>query len=249
MFMTIFKKFRRLIRNFLGKIKLINPNNEKKIWELYTPSNEKPVFFYKTWDRFYTLSVLMSSSLIKLKGQNLEDLYIAEAGIGIGNTFEYLALVAEKIGSKIVGFDSFKGFHEIKNPKDKRLFGRPVQKGQLNDSSVKSLKKKLINSGLKEDFILNKVELVEGYFENSLKNFEKNKKIFFLHIDVDLYSSYKTCLEELWDNVITDGIIVFDEYSDKKWPGAREAIDEFLKEKGLVINLEPLSKRGFVIKK
>ena len=61
----------------------------------------------------------MSDSLEKLKEQNIEDLYIAEAGIGIGKTFEYLALIAEKIGSKIVGFDSFKGFPEIKNPKDK----------------------------------------------------------------------------------------------------------------------------------
>lgn len=249
MFLAIFKRAKRLIDNLLRKIKLINPNNEKQIWELITPSNEKPIFFYKTWDRFYILSVLMSDSLEKLKEQNIEDLYIAEAGIGIGKTFEYLALIAEKIGSKIVGFDSFKGFPEIKNPKDKRLFGRPVKKGQLNYSSVNSIKKKLLNSGLKEDFILNKVELVEGYFENSLKNFDKDKKIFFLHIDVDLYSSYKTCLEELWDNVIKDGIIVFDEYNDKKWPGAREAIDEFLKEKGLEINLEPLSKRAFVVKK
>lgn len=245
----IFQKSRKLVRKFLGKIKIINPNNEKRIWEFYTPNNEKPIFFYKTWDRFYTLSILISKSLNELNEKNLENIYIAEAGIGMGNTFQYLALIAEKIGSKIVGFDSFKGFPEIKNSKDKRLFGRPVEKGQLNYSSVKSLKNKLRNSGLGEDFILKKVELVEGYFENSLKNFGKDKKIFFLHLDVDLYTSYKICLEELWDNVMENGIIVFDEYNDKKWPGAKEAIDNFLNEKGLIINLEPLSKRGFVIKK
>ena len=233
----IFQLSRKLIKKIFVKFNLV------------TPDNEKPIFFYKTWDRFYTLSILMNDSLKKLKEQNLENIYIAEAGIGKGTTFEYLALIAEKIGTKIVGFDSFKGFPEIKNPKDKRLFGRPVKKGQLNYSTVKSLKNKLKKSGLSDHFILNNVEIVEGYFENSLKIFEKDKKIFFLHLDVDLYSSYKVCLEELWDNVINGGIIVFDEYHDKKWPGAKEAVDKFLNEKGLVVNLEPLSKRGFVIKR
>jgi len=233
----IFQLSRKLIKKIFVKFNLVSPDNEK------------PIFFYKTWDRYFTLSILMSDSLKKLKEQNLENIYIAEAGIGKGTTFEYLALIAEKIGSRIVGFDSFKGFPEIKNPKDKRLFGRPVKKGQLNYSTVKSLKNKLKKSGLSDDFILNKVEIVEGYFENSLKIFEKDKKIFFLHLDVDLYSSYKVCLEELWDNVINGGIIIFDEYHDKKWPGAKEAVDKFLNEKGLVVNLEPLSKRGFVIKK
>ena len=100
----IFQLSRKLIKKIFVKFNLVSPDNEK------------PIFFYKTWDRYFTLSILMSDSFKKLKEQNLENIYIAEAGIGKGTTFEYLALIAEKIGSRIVGFDSFKGFPEIKNP-------------------------------------------------------------------------------------------------------------------------------------
>ena len=239
----------------IKKIFYFSRKQIKKIFEKFnfiTPSNEKPLFLNTSWDRYYNLSILISDSLKELKEQNIENIeniYIAEAGIGIGCTFVYLSSLAERIGTRIVGFDSFKGFPEIENSKDKRLFGRPVKKGDLNYSSVSSLKKRLKNSGIKEDFINNNVELVEGYFEDSLKNFGNKKKIFFLHLDVDLYSSYKICLEKLWNNVIAGGIVCFDEYSDPKWPGAKEAIDEFLKRKGLSIKIEPLTNRGFVMKK
>mgnify|MGYP001165516183 CR=1 FL=1 len=224
----------------------------KKIFEklnLITPMNEKPLFINTSWDRYYNLSILVSDSLKELKEQNIENIYIAEAGIGIGSTFVYLSALAERIGTRIVGFDSFKGFPQIENSKDQRLFGRPVKKGDLNYSSIVSLKKRLKNSGIKQDFINNNVELIEGYFKDSLQNFGANKKIFFLHLDVDLYSSYKICLEKLWNNVIEGGIICFDEYSDPKWPGAKEAVDEFLKTKGLSVKIEPVTNRGFVMKK
>ena len=66
-----------------------------------------------------------------------------------------------------------------------------------------------------------------------------------MHLDVDLYSSYKTCLENLWDN---GGVVIFDEYHDKKWPDAKDAIDDFFKEKGKKVKLEELTNRGFIIK-
>ena len=233
---NIFDKSKKLIKSFLQKLNLL------------TPDNQKPLFFSKTWDRYYNLSVMMNVALKTIGNNRKEDFYIAEAGIGIGTTFLLLALIAKKIGVKLMGFDSFSGFPEINNKKDKRAFGRTVKKGQLNYSSIKSLKKKLTNAGLDEDFINNNIEIIEGYFDNTLKDFPRDKKIFFLHLDVDLYSSYKTCLENLWDSVVDGGVIIFDEYHDKKWPDAKDAIDEFFKEKGKEIKLEALTKRGYIIK-
>ena len=37
-----------------------------------------------------------------------KDLYIGEAGLGNGNTFLYLTLIAEKLGLKIIGFKADK---------------------------------------------------------------------------------------------------------------------------------------------
>ena len=217
---------------------------------LVSPDNEKPASIdHITWERFYSLSTHINYILEKFDSNEFKDLYIGEAGLGNGNTFLYLTLIAEKLGLKIIGFDSFEGFPEIKNIKDRRLFGKPLKKGQWAVSTVKSIKRKLINSGVNPSFIDKKVELVPGYFEDSLKNFDKNKKFIFLHLDVDLYSSYKTCLGELWDNVVSGGIVVFDEYHDKKWPDAKDAIDEFFNKKKITVSMDKLTRRGFVIKK
>lgn len=216
---------------------------------LVSPDNEKPASInHITWERFYGLSIHINYILKTFNSTEFKDLYIGEAGLGNGNTFLYLTLIAEKLGLKIIGFDSFIGFPEIKNTKDRRLFGEPLRKGQWAVSSVKSIKRKLKVSGVNPSFIDKNVELVTGYFEDSLKNFDKSKKFIFLHLDVDLYSSYKTCLGELWDNVVSGGIIVFDEYHDKKWPDAKDAIDEFFNKKKITVSLDKLTKRGFVIK-
>ena len=216
---------------------------------LISPDNEKPASInYITWERFYCLSIHINNTLKSFDSSELKDLYIGEAGIGNGNTFLYLTLIAEKLGLKIIGFDSFCGFPEIQHTKDRRLFGKPLRKGQWAVSSVKSIKKKLRISGVSPSFIDKNVELVQGYFEESLKNFDKNKKFILLHLDVDLYSSYKTCLGELWDNVVIGGIVVFDEYHDKKWLDAKDAIDEFFNKKKITVSVDKLTKRGFVIK-
>ena len=139
------------------------------------------------------------------------------------------------------------GFPEIKHEKDRRNSIKPIAKGQWNVSTINSIKNRLKNSGVSSNFLNNNVKLVEGFFDDSLRTF-KPKKIFFLHLDVDLYSSYKTCLEYLWDQVIDGGVVVFDEYQDPKWPDAKVAIDEFFNKKGIKVELDKLTKRGYVQK-
>tara|TARA_Y100000994_G_C15619607_1_gene412423 strand:- start:68 stop:784 length:717 start_codon:yes stop_codon:yes gene_type:complete len=216
---------------------------------LIIPDKEKPPKLNNIrWERFYVLSILINDSLNNFNSYELKNLLIIEAGVGYGDTFLFLALIAEKLGMNLIGFDSFCGFPEIINKKDRRLFGKPIAKGQWNVSSIKSIRNRLKNSGVGENFLNNNLELVQGFFEDSLRNFQTQKKILFLHLDVDLYSSYKTCLEYLWQHVIVGGVVVFDEYQDPKWPDAKEAIDEFFNEKGINVELDQLTKRGFVKK-
>ena len=73
------------------------------------------------------------------------------------------------------------------------------------------------------------VNLLKGNFSKVLSNFDK--KIDILHIDCDLYESYKECLNLLYNKVIKGGCIIFDEYYSHKYPGARIAVDEFFKDK------------------
>ena len=59
----------------------------------------------------------------------------------------------------------------------------------------------------------NNVELIRGWFNDTLPNFIKtqNKKVSFIHMDADLYSSTKCIFNNLKDYIDKDCIIVFDE--------------------------------------
>ena len=56
-----------------------------------------------------------------------------------------------------------------------------------------------------------------------------NIPISVFHIDCDLYEPYLECLHSQFKNVVSGGLIVLDEYYSLKYPGARIAVDEFLK--------------------
>ncbi len=71
------------------------------------------------------------------------------------------------------------------------------------------------------------VTLVEGLFAETLPNYA-GPRIALLHIDVDLYQSYKDCLGSLWPKVGVGGVVALDEYNSSLWHGARPAVDEFL---------------------
>lgn len=236
--------YKKIIFTFKLKLKRLL----QKLGFMLSDSERPAMITAMNYEQYFLLTTLINKSINNISKDDIKNLYIVEAGIGFGNTFSYLTLIAEKISTKIIGFDSFCGFPEIVNPRDRRLSKKKLLKGQWNVSSKKSIKEKLKYTGISNKFIINNVELVEGYFEDSLKSFNKNKKIFFLHLDVDLYSSYKTCLEYLWDSVIDGGIIVFDEYHDTKWADAKDAIDEFLKKKNKKVEIDPIFKRGFLIK-
>ena len=51
-------------------------------------------------------------------------------------------------------------------------------------------------------------------------------KIAILRLDTDWYESSKVELEQLYNNVVTGGLIIFDDYYH--WDGQRRAVDEYL---------------------
>lgn len=156
---------------------------------------------------------------------------IVECGVGWGWSFLYFALLSrlENNGRHLWGFDSFQGFPE---PSDEDKSLRNPKKGEWK-TDLNSVYKLLEESGLDKQFIRYQVTLVEGFFEKTLDNYA-GEKIAVLHADADLYQSYKTIYDMLFEKVVPGGIILFDEYMNtfefNKWPGAKKAIDEtFLK--------------------
>ena len=80
-------------------------------------------------------------------------------------------------------------------------------------------------------FGLQNVRLAPGYFKDSFARQPQDLKFCFVHLDVNLYSSYKECIEYFYPRVVKGGIILLDEYNDPPWPGCNQALDGFLADK------------------
>lgn len=169
-----------------------------------------------------------------------------ECGVGKGRSFLYFCsfLYKENKGRKAWGFDSFEGFPE---PSKQDNSFRAPKKGEWSGISPENILGILGVAGLPKIFIDRNVRLVRGFFNESLKKYD-GSPIAILHIDVDLYQSYKDVLGALYSKVVSGGVVIFDEYKTPEWPGATEAIDSFFaKEKDRII-LDPEFGKYYFIK-
>jgi len=112
-----------------------------------------------------------------------------EFGVASGRTINYISSFTT---DKVYGFDSFEGLPEKwRDGFEKGAFNMDGNMPQVNAN----------------------VELIKGWFDATLPAFIKsqNKKVSFLHLDADLYSSTKFILNLLKDYIDEECIVVFDE--------------------------------------
>ena len=170
---------------------------------------------------------------------------VVECGVGEARTFQMLALLLqeENKGRSLWGFDSFEGFPE---PSAEDTSPRNPKKGEW-----KRMTRSEVYEILKSLRITTPVHVRQGYFKDTLRDV-KLPPITLLHLDVDLYKSYKTCLEKLFPLVVEGGVVLFDEYLNeaelRKFPGASRAIDEYIGTTGYTIRQDAASQKYFLIK-
>lgn len=137
--------------------------------------------------------------------EKIEDLEgdIVECGVGKGRTFLFFAFLAwrEKKNRILWGFDSFEGFP---TPTAEDISKRNPQKGEWADASLEMIQNIFAYSGLPKTFVEKNTKLIKGFFEETLERYEG--KIAFLHIDADLYDSYKVALKTLFPKVVGGGL-------------------------------------------
>lgn len=149
----------------------------------------------------------------KIKLKHKPDTLWLEFGVASGKTINYISKFTNNI---VFGFDSFEGLPEKwRDGFDKGCFSRNGKPPKVNKN----------------------VKLIKGWFNETLPKFikENNKKISFIHIDADLYSSTKCILDNLNDYIDNNCIIVFDELIN--YPGFEEgelkAFNEFVNENNI----------------
>jgi O-methyltransferase len=89
---------------------------------------------------------------------------------------------------------------------------------------LKKVQDRLNSTGYPQD----KLHYIVGDVMETLKN-ESNipEQIAILRLDTDWYESSKYELEQLYNNVVIGGVIIFDDYYH--WDGQRRATDDFFK--------------------
>lgn len=149
---------------------------------------------------------------IALRNVKVDGLYL-EFGVYTGDTINY---ISKGIKTTIFGFDSFQGLPEFWRD------GFP--QGEFAIDKLPKVNKNVL--------------LVKGLFDQTLPVFlkeYKNTPVSYLHIDCDLYSSTTCIFQNLYDNIVSGTIIVFDEYFN--YPGWENgeflAFKEFLLKKKL----------------
>ena len=163
---------------------------------------------------------------------------IVECGVAQGGSAALMALVAARHGNKreIWLFDSFEG---LPQPTDEDFIdgktGEHVR--ELPPGSCLGLQEQvealLFN---KLDLDEQKIKLVKGWFEETILPYvEKIGPVAVLRVDADWYESVKHCLIALYDSVVPHGFVVIDDYGSCF--GARKAVDEFLAERNIDIEL------------
>lgn len=171
---------------------------------------------------------------------------IVECGIGRGRTFLYLAflIAKDKTRRMLWGFDSFHGFPE---PSAEDKSPRNPQKGERDNTTIHDVTWLLRDAGIPSEVVEKQVGIIPGFFNESLQKYTGGK-IAFLHIDVDLYQSYKECLGVLYPKVVPRGVVLFDEYDDPAFPGGGKAIREYFAGKSIEIKKDSLSGKHYLIK-
>ena len=162
---------------------------------------------------------------------------IVECGVGRGRSLLIIAALNEAMevqeggGRQIYGYDSFSGFPEPTSRDDS--IRKPRQGDWSRSPSGKyAYTAELAQTVLSDGGVTKPVTLITGFFKDTLPR-HPDRPVVLLHIDGDLYQSYKDALENLYAKVAPGGIIVFDDFlanenSSEKFPGARLAVKEFL---------------------
>jgi hypothetical protein len=206
------------------------------------------------------------SDAIKYILKNNIEGVIVECGVDSGN-FEYIwinELMQNNVFRDIYLYDTFGGLVKpseydytcdnavlFKMNKDEvyRLWESNIINDKTNGwcyTPLEIVQNRLNSTGYPQS----KLHYVVGDVMETLKDKTKiPEKIAILRLDTDWYESSKYELEQMYDNVVVGGVIIFDDYYH--WDGQRRATDEFFKSRNINYDFVNLNngKTSAIIKK
>ncbi|HNV24744.1 MAG: TylF/MycF/NovP-related O-methyltransferase [Nitrospira sp.] len=191
--------------------------------------------------RMYSLQQMAESAARK----NIDGEF-AECGCWKGHSAYIISTILARHGfSKSFHiFDSFEGGLSDKTSEDVSDYARQTKEEAEFEknwfsSTIDDLKKALIGF----DFI----EIYKGWIPDRFPEVE-SKKFAFVHVDVDLYQPTLDSLKFFYPRLLPGGVIVVDDYGYSVFPGAKRAVDEFLRGTDCSVFYETPMGSCFIIK-
>ena len=122
-------------------------------------------------------------------------------------------------------FDTFSGFDVRDTARDLSVASSAVDASLFKDTGVELVRKAIASSN-------ESIQFHQGYFPETFCG-DLEKEIFaFVHLDADLYAPTYSGLICFYPRLSPGGIILVHDYN--AWLGARQAVDDFCNNQGLV---------------
>lgn len=165
--------------------------------------------------------------------ENIEGDFV-QCGVWRGGLAAYTlyTFTENNISKKLYLYDTFEGMI----PPTEIDGDKAISSFELHESwcysPIDEVKKNLSEANIN---YANTCNLIKGKVEDTLKNVNNlPDKICMLHLDTDWYESTKIELEILFPLLSYNGILMIDDYKNKKdidrgWDGCTYAVDEFFK--------------------
>ncbi|MBE0669799.1 MAG: class I SAM-dependent methyltransferase [Anaerolineales bacterium] len=147
-----------------------------------------------------------------------EKINSAEVGVYKGGTSYFIASCAKYFNVQVTHhcFDTFEGH-------DARDINSSVDTSHLpamfNDTQYESVRDYLS--------VFKNILVFKGRFQETCQELE-NKKIHFVHLDVDIYDPTMFGLKFFHERLALGGVIIVDDYGFTTCPGVKKAVDEFV---------------------
>lgn len=177
---------------------------------------------------------------------------IVEVGVWRGGSMMICArtlLLLCQTSRRIWLYDTFEGM-SVPTSKDISLQGGMVAKNEWEKNqradhnewcyaSLKGVKENMRSTGYPE----NRITYVKGMIENTIPAQAPNH-ISILRLDSDWYESTRHALIHLFPLLSKGGVLIIDDYGS--WKGARDAVDQFIRENNISILLHRIGDSGRV---
>jgi hypothetical protein len=130
-------------------------------------------------------------------------------------------LRSRKVRKTIYACDSFEGFDRIELDKERKAGLTGASDEAFTSTSYAYVKDKIKELGVQDTVIP-----VKGFFSDTLPHIKS--KFCFALVDCDLRDSLIYCAEAIWPNLVSNGRILFDDYTSENFQGARLGIEYFV---------------------